>query len=145
MATFPLPHQQIEKVAEKLVHVFISRFGIPFELLSDQGRNFESKIITEVCNLLEIYKTRSTSYRPWSNGMKKRFNATLEGMIRSFVNKNANDWNFNGSHRSTVHPATRYSPYNMLMLGRKITLPRQIIFPFQIVMNPQKLRLTCPR
>ncbi|VDI29924.1 Hypothetical predicted protein [Mytilus galloprovincialis] len=134
MEAFPLPHQQAEKVAEKLVHEFISRFGIPLELHSDQGRNFESKIFTEVCKLLEIHKTRSTSYRPCSNGIIERFNATLEGMIRSFVNKNANDWDLHigilmAAYRSTVHPATGYSP-NMLMLGREITLPPQIIFPF---------------
>ncbi|CAG2191492.1 unnamed protein product [Mytilus edulis] len=134
MEAFPLPHQQAEKVAEKLVHEFISRFGIPLELHSDQGRNFESKIFTEVCKLLEIHKTRSTSYRPCSNGIIERFNATLEGMIRSFVNKNANDWDLHigilmAAYRSTVHPATGYSP-NMLMLGREITLPHQIIFPF---------------
>ncbi|CAG2220254.1 unnamed protein product [Mytilus edulis] len=114
MEAFPLPHQQAEKVAEKLVHEFISRF--------------------EVCKLLEIHKTRSTSYRPCSNGIIERFNATLEGMIRSFVNKNANDWDLHigilmAAYRSTVHPATGYSP-NMLMLGREITLPHQIIFPF---------------
>ncbi|VDI65663.1 Hypothetical predicted protein [Mytilus galloprovincialis] len=134
MEAFPLPHQQAEKVAEKLVHEFISRFGIPLELHSDQGRNFESKIFTEVCKLLEIHKTRSTSYRPCSNGIIERFNATLEGMIRSFVNKNANDWDLHigilmAAYRSTVYPATGYSP-NMLMLGREITLPPQIIFPF---------------
>ncbi|CAG2216577.1 unnamed protein product [Mytilus edulis] len=55
-------------------------------------------------------------------------------MIRSFVNKNANDWDLHigilmAAYRSTVHPATGYSP-NMLMLGREITLPPQIIFPF---------------
>ncbi|CAC5400790.1 unnamed protein product [Mytilus coruscus] len=72
--------------------------------------------------------------RACSNGIIERFNATLEGMIRSFVNKNANDWDLHigilmTAYRSTVHPATGYSP-NMLMLGREISLLPQIIFPF---------------
>ena len=42
MEAYSLPNQHAEVVAEKLVHEFISRFGTPLEIHSDQGRNFES-------------------------------------------------------------------------------------------------------
>ncbi|CAG2216203.1 unnamed protein product [Mytilus edulis] len=82
-----------------------------FKALNRKPKASLQSYTVEVCKLLEIHKTRSTSYRPCSNGIIERFNATLEGMIRSFVNKNANDWDLHigilmAAYRSTVHPAT---------------------------------------
>lgn len=37
----PLPNQNAETVAKTLVDEFISRFGCPFELHTDQGKNME--------------------------------------------------------------------------------------------------------
>ena len=81
MEAFPIPNQQAEVVAQKLVIEFISRFGIPFELHTDKGRNFEIELFRSVCNLLQIKKTRTTAYHPASNGLIERFNKTLETMI----------------------------------------------------------------
>ena len=58
---FPLPDQKAETVALKVVMNFICGFGAPFELHTDQGRNFESTLFGEVCKLLEIHKTRMTA------------------------------------------------------------------------------------
>ena len=134
MEAFPLPDQQADKVAEKLVHEFISRYGTPLEIHTDQGRNFEGSLFKEVCKLFDIKKTRSTSYRPCSNGVIEKFNLTLEKMIHSFVNKNANDWDLYigilmSAYRSMPHPSTGFSP-NRMMLGREVLLPNHLIFPF---------------
>lgn len=118
-----------------------SRFGTPLEIHSDQGRNFESDLFKEICKLFEIKKTRSTSYRPCSNGIIEKFNGTLEKMIQGFVNKNTDNWDvyigiLMSAYRSTQHPATGYTP-NMLMLGREVLLPSQIIFPLPPTQNDQ--------
>jgi hypothetical protein len=42
---YPIPNQEALKVAEVLVNNFFYRFGIPQELYSDQGRNFESRLL----------------------------------------------------------------------------------------------------
>ena len=52
--SYPIPNQQAATVAEKLVSEFIFRFGVPRELHSDQGTNFESKVFGEICKLLDI-------------------------------------------------------------------------------------------
>ena len=54
-------------------------------------------------------------------------------MIRSFVDKNATNWDLYigilmAEYRSTPHPATGYSP-NMLMFGREVIMPNQLLFP----------------
>jgi hypothetical protein len=91
MEAYPLPNQMAGKVAEKLVNEFIARLGVPLEVHTDQGRNFESDLFKEVCSLLDVKKTRSTPYRPSSNGLIEKFNLTLENMIKSFVSKNKTD------------------------------------------------------
>ena len=57
---FPLPNQEIGTVAEVLVNEVVCLFGVPLELHSDQGRNFESAVFSEMCNLLGIKKTHTT-------------------------------------------------------------------------------------
>ena len=44
--------QEAEYVASKLVNRFISIFGVPLQLLTDVGSNFEPKVLQEVCKLM---------------------------------------------------------------------------------------------
>lgn len=82
---FPMHNQEAVTVADILVREFVSRFGLPLELHSDQGRNFEAKIFAEMCQLREIKKTRTTPYRLQSDGMVERFNRTLENQLSKYV------------------------------------------------------------
>ena len=68
-------------VAKCLVNEFICRFGVPEQLHSDQGRNFESKVIKNICDLLQIRKTRTSPYHPQSDGLVERFNRTLLNLL----------------------------------------------------------------
>ena len=57
---YPLPNQGAITVARALIGGFFCRFGLPLEIHSDQGRNFESKVFAEMCGLMRIYKSRTT-------------------------------------------------------------------------------------
>ena len=142
MEAYSLPNQKTEEVASKLVFEFICRYGIPFELHSDQGSNFQSELFQEVCSLLSIKKTRCTPYRPSSNGLIERFNSTLGRMLKKFVDRNSDDWDqyiglLMAAYRSTKHPSTGYSP-NEMMLGRQVTLPVDVMFPLPKSDNAQE-------
>ena len=65
---YPMRNMEATTVANILVHEFISRFGAPKYLHTDQGRNFESGFIKESCSLLDIKKTRTSPYHPQSDG-----------------------------------------------------------------------------
>ena len=56
-------------VVEILVKEFISRIGVPMIIHSDQGRKFELKLFQQMCGLFGIKKTRTTTFRPSSNGL----------------------------------------------------------------------------
>ena len=64
MAAFAIHDQEATTVAQKLVDEVFCCLGIPKQLQSDQGKQFESKLIEELCKILKISKTRTTAYHP---------------------------------------------------------------------------------
>ena len=54
-------------VADKLATEFITRYGIPNQIHTYQGGEFESELFSELCKLWGIKKTRTTPYRPQSD------------------------------------------------------------------------------
>ena len=72
---YSLPNQEAVTVAGFLVKEFLYHFGTPQIIHSDQGRNFESAIFTEMCQLLGIAKTRTTPLHPESDGIVERLQA----------------------------------------------------------------------
>ncbi|KAK4295125.1 hypothetical protein Pmani_032308 [Petrolisthes manimaculis] len=124
---YALPNHEAGTVAEVLVDQFFTRFGVPRELHSDQGREFESRVFHECCELLGIHKTRTTPLRPQSDGMVERFNRTLADELAKYCDESQRDWDIKlpvllMAYRSGVHEATGYTPA-CLMLGRELRLP----------------------
>ena len=99
-----LSDQTAERVARTLVSEFIGRFGCHLKLHSDQGRNFESQMLTEVCDLLRIVQTRTTPSRPSANGQVERMNRTILQILRCFIRGRQEDWDL---HLATVCMAIR--------------------------------------
>ena len=54
-----MPNMETKTVATLLIEQVISRFGVPYRLHSDQGRQFESQLFTEMCSLLQIEKNKN--------------------------------------------------------------------------------------
>ena len=78
---FPLQSVTAEAVAIAVVNGWVSRFGAPEQLHSDQGPQFESKLFAEMCRILGIHKTRTTPYHPEGDGLVERLNRTLLGLL----------------------------------------------------------------
>lgn len=51
---FRPPSQTAEVTATAAKNEFYVKFGCSFQIFTDQGRNFESKLFTAVCELLEF-------------------------------------------------------------------------------------------
>ena len=126
---YPIPDEKASTVAPKLVEEFMCRYGVPREIHTDQGRNFESQLFKEVCQILGIKKTRTTPYNPKSDGMIERFNRTLLDMLVTLIDpgKNQRDWDKHvplatAAYRSAVHETTQETP-NMVMFGRELKMP----------------------
>ncbi|MES9883973.1 MAG: DDE-type integrase/transposase/recombinase [Sedimenticola sp.] len=124
---YAIPDQRAETVANKIVFEFFARYGLALDLHSDQGKNYMSDLFRQMCCLLEINQTKSTTYRAMSNGMVERFNKTLLNMIVTYVNEEQTNWDVylplvTAAYRGTEHATTGYTP-NQLMFGREVNLP----------------------
>ena len=122
---------QTAKTTAKALHDFFLIYGYPKFLHSDQGRNFLSKTISELCDIAGITKTRTTPYHAMGNGMTEKFNHTLLNMLGTLEEDQKKDWksyvpSMVQAYNSTRHDSTGYSPF-YLMMGRHPRLPIDVL------------------
>ena len=142
---YAIPNQEATTVTQKLTNEFFFRFSPPMQLHSDQGRNFESAVISEVCKLLEVVKTRTTPYHPQSDGLIESFNRTILDMLATAANKHPFNWESQlrlcFAYNTNVHPTTVESPF-FLMFGRQVCLPVDFMYD-NPVQNQSLYHSTC--
>ena len=83
--------------------------------------------------LLEINKTRTTSFHPQSNSVIERMNRTLLNMLTKRIDKQQANWSYFlpfvlMAYRSSVHESTGFTP-NRLVLGHEVLLPLDLMYP----------------
>ena len=128
----PMRNQTATTLAQKLVDSVITIFAVPMQLHSYQGRSFESHVFQEMCRILGIEKTRTTPYRPQSDGMIERANRTIISMLTSFVSENKRDLDeylpllMLAAYRSSSHKSTGVSPCEMVF-GCPDVLPIDLV------------------
>jgi hypothetical protein len=123
---YALSSQDAEAAAKCLVD-WISRYGCPRIIISDQGAAFESVLFDALCRRFGIARKRTTAYHPQTDGLVERVNRTLKTTIAKYVNDNKTDWPnllplVALAYRSSVHASTGFTPWE-LAYGRRPSLP----------------------
>ena len=127
----PIPNKSAETVASVLIEKIISIFGPPEMLHSDQGTEFENKIIHQLQSVLGYQKTRTTPYRPQGNSVSERVHSTMHAMLSMHSSMERDNWAellpmvqlaYNTSFNKTMHE----TPF-FLMFGRQARLPVDVI------------------
>ena len=129
---YPSKTQTAQATARILWDNFICHYGFPEKFISDQGRNFESDLIKELCKIAGVKKVHTTPYHPKGNGQCERFNSTLCNMLGTLSEEEKSDWKshlgcMTHAYNCTKHASTTYSPY-YLMFGRHPRLPIDVEF-----------------
>ena len=82
-ATVSCKDQQAETLIRALWSKWFSVFGVPKELISDQGRNFVGKNFQKMCNVLGIKKRKSSSFHQEGNSHVERAIGTIKSIVRA--------------------------------------------------------------
>ena len=114
--------QTTQTTAKTLWDKFIVHYGLPKKILSDQGRNFESQLVADLCTLMGTQKIWTNLYYPQTNGQCERFNSTLIVMLGTLSPEKKSEWkNHIGTlvhaYNCTQNSATGSSPTTSCMGG----------------------------
>ena len=134
----------VSQITSTAVITFLSelfaRWGIPEEIITDNGRQFVSQEFEKFLSGLSIKHCRTALYHPQSNGAVERFNRVLkegfrcakvsgqplESALRSIL----------ANYRSTPHSTTGVSPAQ-LMIGRPLRTPLDLL-----LLNPSPRKVS---
>lgn len=84
----PLSEITAEEVANAFYSGWISRFGTPSRVTTDQGRQFESALFSKFTALTGTKRIRTTPYHPQANGLIERQHRTLKAAIKCRSHEN---------------------------------------------------------
>ena len=114
----PMPDQKAERIVRILKDQLFTVVGPPEKLHSDQGRNFESHVLQELCKAFRISKSRTTPYHPMGDGLVEQMNRTLLNLLRTYTEDHG-DWEEHlqlllFAYRTTKHSSIGLSPHEVL-------------------------------
>lgn len=83
---YPIEDITAERVAHTFYSGWISRYGCPAILTTDQGRQFESDLFNKLMQRMGVHRIRTTAYHPQANGMIERWHRTLKTALTTKLN-----------------------------------------------------------
>lgn len=85
--SFSSKKHRAKTVTEIFVNQFVFRHGMPSEIYTDQGKNFESKLFSELTELLGIKKTKTTSLHSQLDKQVEP-HQTISNYLSKYISKN---------------------------------------------------------
>ena len=125
-----IPDIRAETVAKHFYATWISRFGCPERLTTDQGRQFESALFRALSHLLGIKKSRTSPYHPQSNGLIEEFHRPMKATLKAY---DTSEWTaalptLLLGFRTAFKKDLRATP-SELVYGQTIRLPGEFFDP----------------
>ena len=126
LVAVPLRDKTALSVAKALVkHVYLVYGSVELQV-TDQGREFCNQVLENVYKLMGIQPSRTTSYRPSSNGVVERVHSTINGVFSKLVAENQRDWCewvpvVTYCYNISYHTSTRTSPFYLMFLREPMT------------------------
>lgn len=78
---YPLKDIMASTIVDTFVRNYVSRFGVPLDITTDQGGQFMSQIFLELTKFLGSNKITTSSYHPQANGVIERFHRQLKATL----------------------------------------------------------------
>nr|GEZ72993.1 reverse transcriptase domain-containing protein [Tanacetum cinerariifolium] len=129
----------------------VCRFGIPGEIISDNGKQFADNPFKDWCDKLNITQHFASVKHPQSNRLVERANKSLGEGIKARLGKGNKNWveklpHVLWAHRTMVKSSHGDTPFS-LTYGTEAVIPAEIRMPtyrttaVDVVNNDKELRL----
>ncbi|GKV42001.1 hypothetical protein SLEP1_g49463 [Rubroshorea leprosula] len=133
----PLSSLTSKKVEDFVFSLIICRYGIPNQIVADNGTQFNCSSFRDFCSSYGIKLQFTSFYHPESNGMVESVNKCILEGIRPRLEQHKAKWadelnNVLWAYRTTSRTATGETPYH-LAFGTEAVIPVEIGVPsFQV-------------
>ena len=129
-SAIPIPNKNATTVARALMDEYLSRYGMPTAIKSDNGKEFVNTVLEELMDRLRIGKKQTPVYNPHSNPVE-RFHRTLNQMLRTHMEKEDAEWSrilpaIMMAYNSKVHSTTGVTPF-CAYFGREMRMPIDLV------------------
>ncbi|CAD5221203.1 unnamed protein product [Bursaphelenchus okinawaensis] len=129
VTTQPIPNKTSSTVANAFLNSYITVYGIPETIVSDQGTEFTGNPFQQLCAQMGIEHKTTTPYNPQADGTVERQNKTLCAMLSSYLSRGGTNWDefiklISFAYNTTPNPVLKFSPY-FILFGREALTPVQ--------------------
>ena len=142
VVTKAVPDNTSMTAAKFLLYDVFMRYGVPSEIVTDNGSHFTSSLYESLVKLTGCHHVKTTPYNPQANGQCERHNATLVPNLVALSNQSRSNWDhklapttFN--YNSTQHDSTGFTPSN-LMFARHPRFVLDLPSPSSALPSPQQ-------
>ena len=116
-----------QSVVDFLFEEIFTRFGVPREIVIDQGTQLMSKLVKSITQQYQIRHRTSSPYHPQANGQVESTNKVIEAILIKTIQSNHTDWVDRlpeelWAYRTSWRNTTGYTPYE-LVYGKQVLLP----------------------
>jgi len=110
--------------ASAIIDAWVSAYGPPDRILSDQGPQFMSNFFIAVMKILGIETVRTTAYTPQTNGPVERYNRTMATQLRHYVADDPSRWEELLPVITTAYNSQPHRSMGIALFG--LVIPRRI-------------------
>lgn len=114
-----LPDKTAAEVGRFLYEDLICRHGCIETIISDQGREFNNELMTELLKLTGVRHRVTRPYHPQANGMVERVNQSLKNALLKTIQEDTSAWPLAlpgvlFAYRAVIQRSTKFSPFYLL-------------------------------
>ncbi|GJT14740.1 reverse transcriptase domain-containing protein [Tanacetum coccineum] len=115
------------------MHMDAHKFGLPGEIVSDNGKQFRDNPFKDWCEKLCIRQCFASVKHPQTNGLVERANRSLGEGIKARLDERSKDWigelsHVLWSHRTMIKSSNGETPFS-LTYGTEAVIPAEIGMP----------------
>jgi hypothetical protein len=122
-----VPSKEAPVVTEAIFFRWICRYGMPLEIITDQGKEFCNQLSEELYRLIRMEHHTTTARHPATNSQAEVANKTIAKYLASFVDDSTLDWEMYlaplmFSYNTSFHRSVKNTPY-FLTYGQEPRIP----------------------